>query len=157
MELIADQVNQFGDMKMHVLRGLFLVLVLANPAVGQSDFGEYGGALFISVKDTKTILVDLPEYPALIGEKITVKINGIDTPSLKGKCKKETQLAVKAQKFMTKAFQDAELIDLENIKRGIYFQLVADVLINDENFVIRLVEKGYAVKVSKKKTHNWCN
>ncbi|MBT3921328.1 MAG: thermonuclease family protein [Nitrospina sp.] len=142
---------------MHVFMGLFLVLVLANPAMGQSGFGEYGGATFISVKDTKTILVDLPEYPALIGEKIAVRINGIATPSLKGKCKKETQLAVQAKKFMTKAFQDAEIVDLTNINRGIYFQIVADVLINDENIVIRLVEKGFAVKSSKKKmAHNWC-
>jgi len=142
---------------MRNVMGLFLVLVLANPAMGQSDYGEYGGATFIAVKDTKTIIVDLPEYPALIGERIAVRINGISTPSLKGKCKKETQLAVKAKKFMTEAFQDAELIDLENIKRGIYFQLVADVLINDENFVIRLVEKGFAVKTSKKrKAQNWC-
>jgi micrococcal nuclease len=158
IELTSVQNNQFGDIKMRFLMGLFLVLVLASPAMGQSGFGEYGGATFISVKDPKTILVDLPEYPALIGERIRVRINGINTPSLKGKCEKETQLAVKAKKFMTKAFQDAELIDLENIKRGIYFQLVADVLINDENFVIRLVEKGFAVKTSKKKkAHNWCN
>ena len=53
--------------------------------------------------------------------------------------------------------KDAEVIDIENIQRGIYFQLVADVLVNDENFVIRLVEKCYAVKTSKnKKAHNWC-
>ena len=58
---------------------------------------------------------------------------------------------------MTKAFQDAEIVDLTNINRGIYFQIVADVLINDENIVIRLVEKGFAVKSSKKKmAHNWC-
>ncbi len=142
---------------MHVFIGLLMVLFMTNPAMGQSGFGEYGGATFISVKDTKTILVNLPEYPALIGEKIAVRINGINTPRLKGKCKKETQLAVKAKKFMTKAFKGAELIDLENIKRGIYFQLVADVLVNDEDFATQLVGKGYAVKISKKKkAHNWC-
>jgi len=142
---------------MRILTGLLFVLIFSSPAMGQTDFGAYGGATFIAVKDTKTIVVDLLEYPALIGERIAVRINRINTPSLKGKCKKESQLAVKAKKFMTKAFQDAEVVDLENIKRGIYFQLVADVLINDENFVIRLIEKGFAVRTSKKKkAHNWC-
>ncbi len=142
---------------MYGLKGLFLVLVLANPAMGQSSYGEYGGAVFVGVKDTRTIWVNLPEYPALIGERIPVRINGINTPSLKGKCKKETQLAANAKSFMTKVFQEAELIDLESITRGTYFHLVANVLVNDENFVIQLIEKGYAVKTSNnKKAHNWC-
>lgn len=142
---------------MRVLMGLLLVLVFSSPVMGQTDFGGYGGATFIKAIDARIIIVDLPEYPALIGENIKVRINGIMTPNLKGKCEKETTLAIKAKKFTEEVFKDAEVIDLENIKRGIYFQLVADVLINDENFVIRLVEKGYAVKTSKKKTaHNWC-
>ena len=87
-----------------------------------------------------------------------MRINGINTPSLQGKCKKETRLAVNAKEFMTKTFQEAELIDLVNIKRGIYFQLVADVFVNDENITVKLLEKGYAVQPSKKKkSHNWCN
>lgn len=142
---------------MHVLIGLLMVLMLANPVMGQTDYGEYGGAIFIKAIDARTIIVDLPEYPALIGENIKVRINGITTPNLKGKCKKETKLAIRAKKFMEEVLKDAEVIDIENINRGIYFQLVADVLVNDENFIIRLVEKGYAVKTSKKKkAHNWC-
>lgn len=142
---------------MRILLGVLLFFLFPNLVMGQTDYGEYGGAIFIKAIDARTIIVDLPEYPALIGENIKVRINGITTPNLKGKCEKEKKLAIKAKKFMGVVLKDAEVIDIENIQRGIYFQLVADVLVNDENFVIRLVEKGYAVKTSKnKKAHNWC-
>ncbi|MBT4260019.1 MAG: thermonuclease family protein, partial [Nitrospina sp.] len=71
------------------------------------------------------------------------------------KCKRESQLAAKAKKFTEKALKNAELIDLTNMKRGKFFKIIADILVNDEDFAGRLVEKGYAVKI-KKKTHNWC-
>lgn len=142
---------------MRILLGVLLVFLFPNLAMGQTDYGVYGGATFIEAIDARTIIVDLPEYPALIGENIKVRINGITTPNLKGKCEKEIRLAIQAKKFAEKILKDAELIDLENIKRGTYFQLVADVLVNDESFIIHLLEKGYAVKTSKnKKAHNWC-
>lgn len=142
---------------MNVLKGLFLVLLLSSPAMGQTNFGEYGGATFVSAIDTRTIIVDLPEYPALIGERIKVRINGIQTPDLKGKCEKETKLAQKAKKFTEEFLKEAEIIDLTNMTRGRYFQILADVLVNDEEFVPHLLKNGYAVKNAKiKKPHNWC-
>lgn len=123
--------------------------------MGQSDYGEYGGAILVNIHDAKTLLMNLPEYPPLIGEMITVKIGGIETPKLKGICKKESQLAATAKKFTEKALKNAELIDLTNMKRGKYFKIIADIMVNDEDFAGRLVEKGYAVKI-KKKPHNWC-
>jgi|SaaInlStandDraft_6_1057023.scaffolds.fasta_scaffold111025_1 micrococcal nuclease len=140
---------------MRVLIGLFLILFLPSPVMGQSDYGEYGGAILVNIYDAKTFVMNLPEYPPLIGEMITVKIGGIETPKLKGKCKRESQLAAKAKKFTEKALKNAELIDLTNMKRGKFFKIIADILVNDEDFAGRLVEKGYAVKI-KKKTHNWC-
>lgn len=140
---------------MRVFLGLFLIFFMPNTVMGQSDYGEYGGAILVNIYDAKTLLMDLPEYPPLIGEKITVKINGIETPRLKGKCEKESRLAVKAKKFTEESLKAAELIDLVNMSRGKYFKIIADVMVNDEDFAGRLVEKGYAVRI-KKKAHNWC-
>ena len=137
--------------------GVIFVFLFPNSVMGQTDFAEYGGAIFIKAIDARTIVVDLPEYPLLIGEHIKVRFNGILTPNLKGKCNKESKLAIKAKKFTENFFKNAEIIDLTNIKRGIYFQIVADVMVNDEEFIPHLLKKGYAIKTSKKnKTHNWC-
>ncbi len=141
---------------MRVLMGIILILLLPNQVFGETNHGEYGGVILNSVIDARTIIVDLPEYPGLIGEQIKVRINGIQVPSLKGKCEKEINLAKKAKKFTENAFKEAEIIDLTNMTRGIYFQILADVLVNDEAFAPRLLEKGYAVKGSKKKSYNWC-
>ncbi len=140
---------------MRFLIGLILILLLPSSAMGQSDYGDYGGAILINIYDAQTFLMDLPEYPSIIGEKITVVMGGIETPKLKGKCDKESRLAVKAKKFTEKALKAAELIDLTNIKRGKYFKIIADIMINDEDFAGRLLEKGYAVKI-KNNSHNWC-
>jgi micrococcal nuclease len=72
---------------------------LPSPVVGQSNYGKYGGEILVNIYDTKTLLVDLPEFPPIIGGKITVKINGFVTPQLKGNCGKESRLAVKAKKY----------------------------------------------------------
>ena len=43
------------------------------------------------------------------------------------------------------------------MKRGIYFLIIADVQIDEEDFATKLIDKGYAVKTSrKKKAYNWC-
>lgn len=145
------------ERKMRFLIGFILILFLPSPVMSQSDYGEYGGAILINIYDAKTLLVDLPEYPPLIGEKITVKINGIAIPKLKGKCEKESRLAVKAKKFTEDTLKSAELIDLTNMKRGKNFIIVADVLVNDEDFASRLLENGFAVKIlTKNRPVNWC-
>ncbi len=137
--------------------GLIFILLLPNPLMGQSGYGEYGGVILINIYDAQTILVDLPEYPALIGEKVTVKIGGIETPKIKGQCAKESRLAAEAKAFTEKTLKNAELIDLTNMQRGKYFKIIADVLVNDDDFASRLVEKGYAVRTSKNnKSFNWC-
>jgi micrococcal nuclease len=59
------------------------------------------------------------------------------------------------QKNTEDALKAAELIDLTNMNRGKHFKIIADIMVNNEDFVDRLVEKGYAVKI-KKNPHNWC-
>ena len=53
--------------------------------------------------------------------------------------------------------KDAEQITLKNMKRGKYFRIAADVIVDGENLGNMLIEAGVAIKYSgKKKTHQWC-
>ncbi len=144
-------------MKMRILMGLFLVLLLANPAIGQSGFGEYFGASYMDVKDPKTIIVELPNYPTIIGQNIRVRIAGIAVPNLKAKCKKERNLAKKAKALLQSVLSNSSEIELVNMNRGLYFQIIAKVIADGQSLADLLIEEGYAVKTSKKeKSHNWC-
>jgi micrococcal nuclease len=144
-------------MKMRILMGLFFVLLFPNSVLGQSDFGEYFGASYVEVKDVRTIIVELPNYPTIIGQNIRVRIAGIAVPNLKAKCKKERNLAKKAKGLLESVLSNSDEIELKNMNRGTYFQIVAKVIADGLSLGDLLIEKGYAVKTSKKKKkHNWC-
>ena len=48
-------------------------------------------------------------------EKMSVRILGIDTPEIRGKCAEEKELAIKARVFANKAFRSANKIEFKKI------------------------------------------
>ena len=88
-------------------------------------------------KQSKNILSGL--HP-IIGEKISIRVNGIDTPEIKGKCEKEKYDAKQAQQLVTDILKDAEKIELKNMERGKYFRIAADVIVDGESLGDLLVE-----------------
>jgi len=77
---------------------------------------------------------------------MSIRINGIDTPELRGKCDKEKQLARLAKQFTLVRLRAANSVVLKNIKRGKYFRLIADVYLDDVNLGEQLIKHGHAVK-----------
>ena len=93
----------------------------------------------------------------IIGEKISIRVNGIDTPEIKGKCEKEKYDAQQAKEMVADILKDAEQINLKNMERGKYFRIAADVIVDGENLADMLIEAGMAVRYDDgKKTHRWC-
>ena len=93
----------------------------------------------------------------IIGNKISIRVNGIDTPDIRGKCEKEKYDAKQAQQMVTDILKDADQIVLRNMERGKYFRIAADVMVDGENLADMLIEAGTAVRYDGgKKTHRWC-
>ena len=121
------------------------------------SFGEYQGAVYLQNYDGDTIRFDLPKYPPIAGDDIRVRVNGIDTPEIKGKCEKEKYDAQQAKEMVADILKDAEQIALKNMERGKYFRIAADVIVDGENLADMLIEAGMAVRYDGgKKTHKWC-
>lgn len=136
---------------------LALVLIAPNSLYSEQSFGNYKGAVYVRNYDGDTITFNLPKLHPIIGKKISIRVNGIDTPEIKGKCEKEKYDAQQAQQMVADILKDAEQITLKNMKRGKFFRIVTDVIVDGENLGNMLVEAGIAVKYSgKKKTHQWC-
>ena len=138
---------------------IFLVLSsLLLPALSfAKSFGDFQGAIYIRNYDGDTITFNLPSLHPIIGEKISIRVNGIDTPEIKGKCEKEKYDAKQAQQMVADILKDAEQIDLKNMERGKYFRIAADVIVDGENLADILIETGVAVRYDGgKKTHKWC-
>ena len=120
-----------------------------------------GDTVTVNLIDLKDI--DMDETYAAIWKKIGIRVNGIDTPEMRGKCAAEKVLAKEAKYLVRDLLKDAEYISIRDISRGKYFRLVADVIVNpgtpDElNIKDALLEAGLAVPYDGgRKTHSWCN
>jgi endonuclease YncB( thermonuclease family) len=120
-------------------------------------FGDYEGAIYVRNYDGDTITFNLPNLHPIIGKKIAIRVNGIDTPEIRGKCDKEKYDAKQAKGMVEEFLKDAERIDLKNMGRGKYFRIVADVYADGENLAEALVDSGMAVKYDGgKKNARWC-
>ncbi len=138
---------------------LLLPLLLCNALHSYAEsYGDYQGAVYLKNYDGDTIRFNLPGYPPIAGKDIRVRVNGIDTPEIKGKCKKEKYEAQQARDMVTDILKGAEKITLKNMKRGKYFRIAADVIVDGENLADVLIEAGMAIKYDGgKKTYKWCD
>lgn len=138
---------------------LLLPLLLCNALHSYAEYyGDYQGAVYLKNYDGDTIRFNLPGYPPIAGKDIRVRVNGIDTPEIKGKCKKEKYEAQQARDMVADILKGAEKINLKNMKRGKYFRIAADVIVDGENLADVLIEAGMAIKYNGgKKTYKWCD
>jgi len=137
----------------------FLILpFLLSPTLSfAKSYGDIQGAVYVRNYDGDTITFNLPGLHPIIGEKISIRVNGIDTPEIRGKCEQEIYSAKQVKELVADILNDAETIDLKNIERGKYFRVVADVFVDGANLADELIEAGMAVPYDGgKKSHNWC-
>jgi micrococcal nuclease len=136
---------------------LILPFLFLPASVHAKSFGDYNNAVYIRNYDGDTITFNLPSLHPIIGEKISIRVNGIDTPEIRGQCEKEKYDAKQAKKMVEDILKDAEQITLENMERGKYFRIAADVMVDEENLADLLINAGMAVKYDGgKKNKNWC-
>ena len=140
----------------HYSYSILFFLLLPSYSTAKS-FGDYQNPTYVRNYDGDTITFNLPDLHPIIGEKISVRVNGIDTPEIKGNCEKEKYKAQQAKEMVAEILKDAEQITLKNMERGKYFRIAADVLIDGEDLGDMLVEAGVAVRYGgRKKSHKWC-
>jgi micrococcal nuclease len=121
---------------------------------------QYGTAIVskvISVYDGDTFRVDIDSLPPIVGKNIPIRLNGVDTPEIQGKCQYEKVLALKARDFVRNKLANAKEIKLTNLQRGKYFRVVANVLLDGVSLEQELLENKLAYKYTGGKKSSWCN
>jgi len=87
-----------------------------------------------------------------------VRLNGIDTPEIKGSDEDEKKIAHMAQEFVENMIMN-RWVELKNVKNEKYGRLLADVYIDNVHLNALLIEKRYAVAYDggkKQKPDSWC-
>jgi endonuclease YncB( thermonuclease family) len=108
--------------------------------------------------DTITIASKLPYNDSLM-YRLSVRLNGIDTPEIKGKdiSDEEKESAKVARDFVSNLVLN-KYVRLENIEREKYGRILADVYIEDVYLNDLLIKERYALKYdggTKKKPSSW--
>lgn len=126
----------------------------------QAEPINYGNAAIskvISIYDGDSFKATITGWPALIGERIGIRVNGVDTPEMRGKCDQEKLLARKAKQHTVAMLRSGKVITLENMHRGKYFRIVADVYIDGESLSESLIRSRLGVTYhGKTKSKDWC-
>jgi len=137
-----------------------LILTLSLVASLWSAPIQYGSVIVskvVSVYDGDTFKADIEHYPDLIGKNINIRVNGVDTPEIRGKCQLEKDLAYRARDLTKTFLERADIVVLYNMKRGKYFRIVADVNADGYELSKLLIDSGLAVPYDGgTKIKDWC-
>ncbi len=135
---------------------ILLTLLLSFNLQAALQYGTVTVSKVISVYDGDTFRVNIDSLPPIVGKNIAIRVNGVDTPEIRGKCQYEKNLALKARDFVRGKLANAKEIKLTNLQRGKYFRVVANVLVDGVSLEQELLDNELAYEYSGGKKLSWC-
>ena len=136
-----------------------IALCVATITLSTQAAPQYGTVTIskvISVYDGDTFRVNIDSLPPIVGKNIAIRVNGVDTPEIRGKCQYEKNLALEARDFVRGKLANAKEIKLTNLQRGKYFRVVANVLVDGVSLEQELLDNELAYEYSGGKKLSWC-
>ena len=137
-----------------VISALAVIFSFAVQAAPQ--YGTVTVSKVISVYDGDTFRVNIDSLPPIVGKNIAIRVNGVDTPEIRGKCQYEKNLALEARDFVRGKLANAKEIKLTNLQRGKYFRVVANVLVDGVSLEQELLDNKLAYSYDGGKKLSWC-
>lgn len=133
---------------------VLLVTIPVHPSTAASDTRTI--AQVISVYDGDTFKAEAMIWPGLTW-KGNIRVEGVDTPEIRGKCDQERSLAIQARDFVIEKI--GKTVVLENVKHGKYAgRVVATVLLEDgSNLANILIDAGLGRAYNGGKRLSWCS
>ena len=101
--------------------------------------------------------MDIPDVHPIIGQNIPIRLRGVDTPEILGKCDEEKALAIKARDFVRDLLANAESIILQNIGRDDFFRILADVSADGVDLSRTLIQNKLGRPYDGRKKESWCD
>jgi len=129
--------------------------VLVMTSVGLADTSSSVAADVVSVHDGDTIVVDAHPWPGMT-IRISVRVRGIDSPEIRGKCQAEKKAAINARDRMAELVKGG--LRLENIAHGKYAgRVIADAISSRGTVAKILIQEGFARPYDGGKRAGWCD
>ena len=142
-----------------------LALLLAlMPTLAWADYGSATVSEVTSVLDGDTFRVEINDWPPVIGERIKIRLRGIQAPERRSRCDTEAEktrekaLAADARIYLVGRLRGAESVELRHIERGSFFRIVADVYADGVDVGQEMLSRGLAIPyVEGKAGKAWCS
>ena len=139
------------------MKYIFLLLILiANVAVADDflELREYRNRLCYDGDTCYVVAKTLPDNL----KNMSIRILGIDTPEIRGKCLEEKSLALQGRAFANDMFRNADIIEFRNLKWDKYGgRILADVYIDGMSYKQEIIEAGLAREYYGGKKIGWCD
>jgi len=139
---------------------MFTAIILAYLYFTTSDANAQNYIVKVDrVIDGDTFVINTQHESPMIQELgLHIRVKGLDTPEIKGKCDKEKTLAKTAKEFLADLLEENYVI-LTNIEWDKFGgRIVADVFMADhQNLTNILISKKLGISYfGEKKTKDWC-
>ena len=107
--------------------------------------------------DGDTCYIEVPEFPENL-RKMSIRILGIDTPEIKGKCVEEKELALKGRELANLLFREAKEIEYRDLDWDKYGgRLLSNVYLDGELYSQMLIDAGLARPYDGGTKESWCD
>jgi len=142
-----------------VLLSTIYLICYSNSAIAASsdslNYGTLTCSEVTSIYDGDTFRCTIKGVHPLIGNRIGIRVNGVDTPEMRDKRPEIKALAQKAKQYTVGKLRAAKVVELRNVQRGKYFRIVADVYIDGENLTEGLIGAGLGKKYDGGTKEGW--
>ena len=136
---------------------LIVVLLTVAPAVHVAGgYGDFRGVQVHHCYDGDTCTVTIPGVHPVIGDRIAIRLRGLDSPEMRGRCEAESRQARAARDYLQALLKRASRIDLLAVERGKYFRLVATLMADGVDVAQALILRGLARPYSGGRRLSWC-
>ena len=88
----------------------FLIIFVSFTAYAK-DYGNVTVSEVTSIYDADTFRVNIKGYPPIVGERIPVRVLGVDAPELSGKCEAEKIKARQAKQLLFRLYDLLRLLN----------------------------------------------
>ena len=89
--------------------------------------------------------------------EMLVRVAGVDTPEIKGKCEAEKAAGIQARDFVTRSLTEARSVSFCNPKWGKYGKrVVAEVMLDSKSLAAILIESGLGRPYDGGRRKGWC-
>src|SRR6056300_1423989 len=112
---------------------------------------QYGKVIKVYDGDTITIASVLPNTTEPI-YRFSIRLNGIDTPEIRGKTQEEKELAIQVRDALTEKIY-GKMVELRNVGNEKYGRVLAEIYLDGENINQWLVDENFAVAYDGGKKH----